>query len=334
MEPGWIVLLFSLFVQMFFTVLASRPRLRLGVWARNSSHPACSPACACTSAAQLVAPLPSNAVRGFLVEAIQSLTEKPGVKYAVWGTFALNIFYFWYSLATVDAAPACSGVSVPPPARRRAPSSTEIAPPHSSLHLRRAQVYDRGADAHGPRPRNPVPSRVRHYVRGQAGHVPSGAQCWLGYPNLHSSMTLTLTQTLNQPHPNPNSNLTLTLTLTLTRSATRSSAAPRSSSGSCCGGWSTFRASCTRAAPCTRRRAARPRAACRWGCPSASPPSRSRASRLAGTFTAGVLNFLQTTFFFPPQQTNTSVSGTLRLITIVSTAPPAHFSIPRAHLSL
>lgn len=35
MEPGWIVLLFSLFVQMFFTVLASRPRLRLGVWARN-----------------------------------------------------------------------------------------------------------------------------------------------------------------------------------------------------------------------------------------------------------------------------------------------------------
>jgi hypothetical protein len=216
MEPGWIVLLFSLFVQMFFTVLASRPRLRLGVWARNSSHPACSPACACTSAAQLVAPLPSNAVRGFLVEAIQSLTEKPGVKYAVWGTFALNIFYFWYSLATVDAAPACSGVSVPPPARRRAPSSTEIAPPHSSLHLRRAQVYDRGADAHGPRPRNPVPSRVRHYVRGQAGHVPSGAQCWLGYPNLHSSMTLTLTQTLiltpPNPNPNPNSNLTLTLT--------------------------------------------------------------------------------------------------------------------------
>lgn len=39
--------------------------------------------------------MPSNAVRGFLVEAIQSLTEKPGVKYAVWGTFALNIFYFW-----------------------------------------------------------------------------------------------------------------------------------------------------------------------------------------------------------------------------------------------
>ena len=34
-------------------------------------------------------------MRGFLVEAIQSLTEKPGVKYAVWGTFALNIFYFW-----------------------------------------------------------------------------------------------------------------------------------------------------------------------------------------------------------------------------------------------
>jgi len=54
---------------------------------------------ACTSAAQLVAPLPSNAVRGFLVEAIQSLTEKPGVKYAVWGTFALNIFYFWCAAA-------------------------------------------------------------------------------------------------------------------------------------------------------------------------------------------------------------------------------------------
>lgn len=33
-----------------------------------------------------------------------------------------------------------------------------------------------------------------------------------------------------------------------------------------------------------------------------------------------MLNFLQTTFFFPPQQTNTSVSGTLRLITIVCTA--------------
>tara|TARA_B100000768_G_scaffold133068_1_gene123829 strand:- start:522 stop:671 length:150 start_codon:yes stop_codon:yes gene_type:complete len=47
----------------------------------------------------LVAPLPSNAVRGFLVEAIQSLTEKPGVKYAVWGTFALNIFYFWCAAA-------------------------------------------------------------------------------------------------------------------------------------------------------------------------------------------------------------------------------------------
>ena len=46
-------------------------------------------------AAQLVAPLPSNKVRGFLVEAVQSLTEVPGVKYAVWGTLALNIFYFW-----------------------------------------------------------------------------------------------------------------------------------------------------------------------------------------------------------------------------------------------
>ena len=67
MEPGWLVLLISLFVQMFFTVL-------------------------------LVAPLPSNAVRGFLVEAVQSLTEKPGVKYAVWGTLALNIFYFWYTI--------------------------------------------------------------------------------------------------------------------------------------------------------------------------------------------------------------------------------------------
>ena len=46
-------------------------------------------------AAQLVAPLPSNKVRGVLVEAVQSLTEVPGVKYAVWGTLALNIFYFW-----------------------------------------------------------------------------------------------------------------------------------------------------------------------------------------------------------------------------------------------
>ena len=46
-------------------------------------------------AAQLVAPLPSNKVRGVLVEAVQSLTEVPGVKYAVWGTLALNLFYFW-----------------------------------------------------------------------------------------------------------------------------------------------------------------------------------------------------------------------------------------------
>ena len=106
MEPGWIVLLFSLFVQMFFTCLVSCPRLRLGIWARKLeiTHMPSSPNA--PSAAQLVAPLPSNAVRGFLVEAIQSLTEKPGVKYAVWGTFALNIFYFWCGLATVNDGPA------------------------------------------------------------------------------------------------------------------------------------------------------------------------------------------------------------------------------------
>ena len=76
----------------------------LGQETRNRPH-ALQPANA-PSAAQLVAPLPSNAVRGFLVEAIQSLTEKPGVKYAVWGTFALNIFYFWCGLATVNDGPA------------------------------------------------------------------------------------------------------------------------------------------------------------------------------------------------------------------------------------
>jgi hypothetical protein len=35
MEPGWLVLLISLFVQMFFTVLVSLPRLRLGDRARK-----------------------------------------------------------------------------------------------------------------------------------------------------------------------------------------------------------------------------------------------------------------------------------------------------------
>ena len=56
-------------------------------------------------AAQLVAPLPSNKVRGVLVEAVQSLTEVPGVKYAVWGTLALNLFYFWCDAINWPAAP-------------------------------------------------------------------------------------------------------------------------------------------------------------------------------------------------------------------------------------
>ena len=100
-------------------------------------------------AAQLVAPLPSNKVRGVLVEAVQSLTEVPGVKYAVWGTLALNLFYFW-----------CDAIDWPAARHRRArPAQGASLPTRGPMHG--AQVHDRGADAHGPRPWDPLPCRVR-----------------------------------------------------------------------------------------------------------------------------------------------------------------------------
>ena len=114
-------------------------------------------------AAQLVAPLPSNKVRGFLVEAVQSLTEVPGVKYAVWGTLALNIFYFW-----------CDAIDWPAARHRAWPAQGASLPTRGPMYG--AQVHDRGADAHGPRPWDPLPHRVRGQLRGQAGHVPAGEQ--------------------------------------------------------------------------------------------------------------------------------------------------------------
>ena len=124
-------------------------------------------------AAQLVAPLPSNKVRGVLVEAVQSLTEVPGVKYAVWGTLALNIFYFW-----------CAAIDWPAVRHRARPAQGASLPTRGPMYG--AQVHDRGADAHGPRPWDPLPHRVRGQLRGQAGYVPAGVQgtCWLGYPDL------------------------------------------------------------------------------------------------------------------------------------------------------
>ena len=124
-------------------------------------------------AAQLVAPLPSTKVRGVLVEAVQSLTEVPGVKYAVWGTLALNIFYFW-----------CAAIDWPAVRHRARPAQGASLPTRGPMYG--AQVHDRGADTHGPRPWDPLPRRVRGQLRGQAGHVPAGAQgpCWLGSPDL------------------------------------------------------------------------------------------------------------------------------------------------------
>jgi len=88
-------------------------------------------------AAQLVAPLPSNKVRGVLVEAVQSLTEVPGVKYAVWGTLALNIFYFW-----------CDAIDWPAARHRAWPAQGASLPTRGPMYG--AQVHDRGAGAHGP----------------------------------------------------------------------------------------------------------------------------------------------------------------------------------------
>ena len=66
MEPGWLVLLISLFVQMFFTVLASRPRLRLGdrreaTWhALRPTHAKLCGAVGCAAAVQQGARLSSG----------------------------------------------------------------------------------------------------------------------------------------------------------------------------------------------------------------------------------------------------------------------------------
>ena len=73
MEPGWFVLCAALFVQMLFTLL-------------------------------LVAPMPSNAVRGAVTHWVRSLAESQPVKYASWFVFTVNLFYFWYTLDGLPVA--------------------------------------------------------------------------------------------------------------------------------------------------------------------------------------------------------------------------------------
>ena len=53
------------------------------------------------SPAQLIAPVPSNAVRGAIVRMVQSLADVPAIKYVSWGSLALNLFYFWCAAAAL-----------------------------------------------------------------------------------------------------------------------------------------------------------------------------------------------------------------------------------------
>ena len=149
-----------------------RPRLRLGIWARKlETHPGMPPAsCA-----------PLETTRACLQPRVH-LCGTVGRAVAVQRGARLSRGSD--PVTHREAGGQVRGVGhvraqhilllVRPPS---APASTGIAPPHSSPNLRRAQVYDGGADAHGPRPWNPLPGGVRHYVRGEAGHVPPGAQC-------------------------------------------------------------------------------------------------------------------------------------------------------------
>ena len=106
MEPGWVVLLCSLFVQMFFTVLVHAGIRLSHTNTASARHTAqlIAPVPSRSHAhlpAQLIAPVPSNAVRGAIVRMVQSLADVPAIKYVSWGSLALNLFYFWCAAAAL-----------------------------------------------------------------------------------------------------------------------------------------------------------------------------------------------------------------------------------------
>ena len=141
-------------------------------------------------AAQLVAPLPSNKVRGVLVEAVQSLTEVPGVKYAVWGTLALNIFYFW-----------CAAIDWPAVRHRARPAQGASLPTRGPMYG--ARRYTIEGLTHMGRDLG-ILSPVEFAVSCEAKQdmfrqERRGQPCWLGYPELD---TIPDPNPGNGPHPN------------------------------------------------------------------------------------------------------------------------------------
>ena len=140
-------------------------------------------------AAQLVAPLPSNKVRGFLVEAVQSLTEVPGVKYAVWGTLALNLFYFWCDAINWPAAPPGAASTRERPFPRVVPCTARRYTIEGLTHMGR----DLG-----------ILSPIEFAVSCEAKQdmfrqARRGQPCWLGYPDLN---TIPDPNPGKGPHPN------------------------------------------------------------------------------------------------------------------------------------
>lgn len=160
-------------------------------------------------------------MRGFLVEAVQSLTEKSGVKYAVWGTLALNIFYFW-----------CDAIDWPPARRRRArPAQGRPFPRVVPCTARR---YTIEGLTHMGRDLG-ILSPVEYAISCEAKQdmfrqERRGQPCWLGSPDLDPPGSRPWQRPSSQRYPSLSFSLSLSLSLAriptrarslLSRSATR-----------------------------------------------------------------------------------------------------------------
>uniref|UniRef100_A0A7S0S5F4 BAP29/BAP31 transmembrane domain-containing protein n=1 Tax=Chlamydomonas leiostraca TaxID=1034604 RepID=A0A7S0S5F4_9CHLO len=53
----------------------------------------------------LVAPMPSNTIRGVVLDQLVKLNERKGVRYGCWAMVALSGLYFWDSVATLWSQP-------------------------------------------------------------------------------------------------------------------------------------------------------------------------------------------------------------------------------------